>query len=355
MSSRNSNKVKNFIFFIAVAALFIGIVSCAVNEDTGDNDKSSNSTSTTSTISTTSTTLTTSTTSTTSTSSTTSTTIAPAIYVSTAGSDSNNGNPTMPVKTISKAVTMVSSSRNVIYIATGTYSELINIETTTPFTIKGGYNVSWVRANVNNKSTINGPNPTENKTGRITTIAGTKVTLENLDVKGVLYYNDAYGYLYAYGVVNNGNMAIDNCDIVAMESGSISDYAYGVYNNGSMLTINSGTITGAAGTASVGMSAYSIDNFGTLTINGGIITGGAGNASLNSRAYGVRNSNGIVTISNCSIYGKESTVTTNSGIIVLQRNGSAKFYQGTIGPATIENIKGDGTNIWNDNSFWDTP
>ncbi len=303
-------------------------LSLTIEGTTYDTTKVVNPTTTTSTSSTTSTTSTTTTT----TSTTTTTTIAKPsiIYVSTSGNDYSNGiDSTYPVKTITRAIALSKAKNNIIMVARGTYSELINITTTNQITIKGGYNTFWTRINVNDKSTINGADATAINTGRITTGAGSKVILENLDIKGAKYNN-----LFAYGVVANGDMTVDNCDIVGMESGTITNSAYGIYSysNNSKLTILSGTVTAAAGTASVSSGrAYGIFNAGTATISGGTITAVAGSASTDY-AYGVFNSGSTskLTILSGTITGVAASASVSSSAYGVFNSGTATISGSTI-------------------------
>jgi len=202
---------------------------------------------------------------------------------------------------------MVNSLKNTIYVAVGEYNELVNITSTIPITIKGGFNSSsWTRGN-DDKSIITGGNATADKTGRITTVANSKVTLENLDIKGAIIYY--YGNYYAYGIVNSGDLTIKNCDIIGVESGS-NYCAYGIYNNDNAsqkLTIQSGKVTGISGSASVS-SVYGIysSSAATITISGGVITGAADSATVNYSAYGIydsSNSNTKISISGGTITG----------------------------------------------------
>ncbi len=224
------------------------------------------------------------------------------IYVSTTGNDDNDGTPESPVKSLSMGVLISNAKKNTIYIAKGDYSDLANIATIYPLDIRGGYSASWTRDSSDDKSKIEGKDATANYIGTITAMAGSKIALENLDIKGAKYNNQN-----AFGIVYGGDLSMDNCDIVGVDSGTISGGAYGIYNSSSStsnLSISGATITGAAGTASVNIT-YAV-NGSNLTINSGTITGAKDNTTV-SWVYGASGSN----------------LTINSGAVITGAAGSA--------------------------------
>ncbi len=285
------------------------------------------------------------------------------IYVSTAGDDSNMGTQISPVKTISKAVSMAKAKNNVIYVAKETYSELINITSLYSTTIKGGYNSTWTRDDINDKSTINGDNATASNTGRITVRAG-ELVLENLDIRGAKYNNER-----AYGIYGTGTkLTINNCDIVGVESGVVTSDAYAIYIyplynmstmtiiSNSTITINNSMIVGASGTATawsahalmgngttiinsgtiVGAkdsttvsNASGFNGYGGCTINGGTIIGAADSATVDSSAYGF-DGNGDLIIKGGVIVGATDNTTVGSYSCGIYNSGTTTINSGTI-------------------------
>jgi len=292
----------------------------------------------------------TSSTSTTSSSTTTSTipdTSDSIIYVSNSdGLDTNDGGIDTPVKTISKAVSMINSSKYNVYVAMGTYNELVNITSSIPMAIKGGYNNNWERDNSNDKSLINGINPTTDNIGRITTRFGSKVTLENLNIKGTIYNN-------AYGIVNNGDLTIDNCDIVAIEESGNINYAYGIYNkdSSSKLSILSGTITGATDDTAIISSIYGVYG-GSIAIISGTIIGAVGNASVYD-AIGVESgySNSSITIISGTIIGAVGNVSANNAYGVYSWVGITMISGTIIGATNSASVHSNAYGFYSINSF----
>ena len=79
---------------------------------------------------------------------------------------------------------------------------------------------------------------------------------------------------------------------------------------------------------SIGGYTAKMSNAGTTTILGGTIVGAVGNSNIGSAVYGIYNYSNV-TLSNCYIYGGESTITTVSVISALMGSGTnAKFYYG---------------------------
>ncbi len=232
------------------------------------------------------------------------------IYVSTTGNDNSDGSMEQPLKSISKALTIVDSSKGAtIYVASGTYSDIVTITATVPITIKGGYNTSWIRSNKDDKSTIDGGEGKDHD-GHINTKEGSKVTLENLDIKGAIY--DSGVYKYAYGVKNSGDMTVDNCDIIMVESGTLLS-VFGFHNDAnSRLSIIGGTITGAAGDSEVTTNVCGIYNYyGTLIVSGAAIRGAVDNVTANSIS-GISNFSGTATIVDTTIVGTTDNTTVGS-------------------------------------------
>ncbi len=338
-------RFKKSCLLAIVSILIIFIAACASIDGSGTEGSGGNTTTTAQGSSTTSstidpgTTTSSSTTTTSSTTSSTTTTIFP-IYVSTAGNDSNSGSPAAPLKTISKALTMIDSSHDNIYLSSGAYNELVAITASVPVTIKGGFNGSWERDNTSDKSTIGGVlNATTSTTGRITVAAGSKLMLENLYIKGSIYNS------YAYGIYNSGDLTIDNCDISALD-GMAASSAYGVYNNGSASTLSflSGTIVGASGTVTV-VDAYGIKNYGTLLVVDGSITGCSNNITITTAAYGI-DSVKTATIRGGVITGaKNSNSIKKSQGIYISAFSTLSIFGGTIVGGDNITITTDGYGI----------
>ena len=276
------------------------------------------------------------------------------LYVSTTGDDKNEGSASKPLKTIQRAVNLANYSEDTIYVAKGTYNELVNIVSIIPMTIKGGYTISgsdWTRANINERSIITkkvgGDGALPDGTGRITISENSKVILENIDIKGGAissstddYVNPPKHYTEIYGIVNFGDLTIDNCDIVAMESGNIYNLTAsgnivgsnsGIRNNGGKLTILSGRMIGAAGNANVKWS-HGVTSFdGAVTIIDGTITGITENATAEEWADGfeiwgvtLNNTGGIIT-------GTTGNATAgSSGGIDIHNGGNINISGGTI-------------------------
>ncbi len=324
------------------------------------------------------------------------------IYVSTAGDDSNSGEAASPVKTISKAVTMLTSTRNHIYVAIGTYSEIVEIISDDPVVIKGGYNATtWERINTSDMSTIGGDDTlqiVDMAGGRVVALgsdpmlATAKLTLENLIIMGVRYTDSpSASYSDAIGVTCMGDLTVDNCHIVGLDSGTVSGVAAAIMgmnvtiNSGVItgitgdatadrtgaisavtLTINGGTMTGASGSATIDSYIFAVGANGIMEIRGGTIVGIAGSSVTLTDTpeptdlYGIR-ARGETTISNCKIYGKEYATPTISGTFdLLNRDNTtdAKFNRGTEGSAEIHDVYGDGVNYWTTPPagwMWDNP
>ena len=298
---------------------------------------------------------------------TTTTIVVEPIYVSTAGNDDNDGKSLTPVKTISKAITLVNNSeniiRNTIYIATGTYNELINITSTIPINIKGGYTISgsnWTRANSNDKSIITtkigGDGTLPDNTGRITISENSKAVLENINIKGGAVAGAFDGrdptihYTEIYGIVNNGDLTIDNCYIVAIESGNINTLTatdrvagtvYGLRNFGNSVIL-SGEIIGSAGNAETKNSS-AIFNVGTLTIKNGTLIGITNDATSSNWASGVESFGGTVTIIDGIITGVTGNSDSPSGAAGVNAHDNANII---IKGGTITALTGNANRNW---------
>ncbi len=213
------------------------------------------------------------------------------ICVSTTGLDTNAGDESNPLKTVTKALTKVTGDKNRILLVSGTYEELINISIVNPVIIKGGYNSSFTVQDVNSKSILKAPlaeNITVNQIGRVTAAATSNVTLDNLSIMGAIA--TVSGNKYAYGVFTKGNLTLDKCEVMALYDHTLVKETY--------------TICGASATK-------------TLTISNSSIYGAGNgvNTVTVTNAYGIRTMGGTTNISGSNIYGAtKANVVTAIGI-----------------------------------------
>ena len=240
------------------------------------------------------------------------TTFETTIYVN-SGSGNSQGTKSNPYRTIQEAVNTITPKKNTIYVTKSTYNERVNIINAIPITIKGGYNNSWTRTNPNDMTIINGNigAAASNKTGAITIGVDSKVTLENLNIKGSLYKNK-YSDQCACGIFSKGDLTIDNCDIVGIETATattiyddcgiyIDDES--IYYSNPKLVIRSGTIKGAAkGDINYTYGVCIFSKAATVTIENGTIIGATNNANVINEAHGICNyGSGNIVISNGTI------------------------------------------------------
>ncbi len=248
----------------------------------------------------------------------------PYIFVSTEGDDNNDGTITRPFKTINRAIGEVvttEGNKNIINVKSGVYKELINITTSIPITISGGYTSTFLYQDMYNKSIITERDDesasfrtSSLKNARIVTQSNSDVTLNNLRIEGARtglpdstpYHPDRCGVLIA------GKATIVDCDI------------YGAFFNERVELSNGGVYNYDAFIVNRAYGLY-IDYSGIVNIkNGSITVGSAAEVSLEamgSQFYGIYNNEGSVTIDGTSI----NTITTNISKITLT-SGSIRLY-----------------------------
>ncbi|MDP1552055.1 MAG: hypothetical protein Q8M06_03460, partial [Methanobacteriaceae archaeon] len=205
-------------------------------------------------------------------------------YVSTTGSDDNNGNETNPYLTIGKGITSVNPN-GTVNVADGTYYERLTISK----------NVNLVGQSQEN-TILDG-----NNTGRPITInTGVNVSISLFTIQnGRERGYDAYGG----GIYNIGNLTLNNCTVKNNKANPAgfygSSYGGGIYNTGNM-TINGSKVENNAGT---GYYAYGggINNWGTMIIEDSIIQNNSASSwSDEALGGGIYNEN-MLTIINSTI------------------------------------------------------
>ncbi len=284
-------------------------------------------------------------------STTTTINLASVIYVSTSGLDTNSGEITSPVKTISKAVGMVTTEKNVIFVESGTYEGVVNVDTTIPLLIKGGYDPIFSTQNLNNKSVLKGAadeplviNNYPAGAGRIATIANSKLTINGLDIYGVRYnhYVAEDSATSFAAIYSEGDLTLDNCEITGITEGVAGDSCgiYFVGENTSVDILNS-VIYGANGNANIGNS-HGIYGGGNETIicniKNSTIYGLSGNAKTDYANYGLFFCYGVLTVSNSTIYGSAGSAITSSSYGIMSSNATINICDDTKIYGASENV-----------------
>ncbi len=300
---------------------------------------------------------------------------ASSIYVSTAGSDSGAGTKLSPYSTIQKALDMVTTSKYNICVAMGTYSEAVEVISTIPTSIKGGFNSSWIRENSDDKSIIRrlpyiyfrGTN------GTLTMRRDTNLTLENLYIAGNLE-NTAKPLSMGVAVNYNCTLTLNGCDIVGKDGNGIVNEAWGVRVSSGTLIISNSRIVGAVGDLEVTGRAFALKAYDSVvTMRSGEIVAATdnvnvlGNTTPSYELSGIHPSaaiyseyNNVITIISGEIYGISSSAIAREKYAIYKcnedDNQKLKLYKGTpAGTIIIQNAKGVGTNLASSSTFWSTP
>ncbi|MDD4149847.1 MAG: hypothetical protein PHE33_07445, partial [Bacteroidales bacterium] len=230
------------------------------------------------------------------------------IYVSTSGNDNDPGSSDYPVKTLSKAMTLVSSSRNHIKMATGSYTESKRVNISTGLIIEGGFTVSGVNWTKSSNAATNITFSANTGTGG--TVSETASTTRHL-----------------IGIAANAktnwtlqDLNITTAAVTGQSSGGYGSSNYAVWINGSSnyniirCNFTSGAASaGSAGTAGANGAAGSAGGAGGGTGNQSGGAGGSGGAGSNSSIYSVAGTNGSNAIVNSGTYGIGGTTGGGGG------------------------------------------
>ncbi len=261
---------------------------------------------------------------------TTTTTINPLsiLYVSNNGLDSNSGEKDSPLKTIQKAIDIVTASKNAIFIEAGTYEESISITTTTPIVIKGSYNTAFDTQDLTNITTIikgaDNEVASTTKKGRLTIGTGTTVTLNGLSIYDAAYKDTVNTINHVYCLSNSGKLTIDNCILkgsTIMDDYYSSGSTVGIENKaGGELNILNSSVYGLEDVSNdypismIGDGLYGVYNDGILDISNSNVYG-AYTVGAYCTVSAVYNNLGTATITDSTIYGADTT--SGSGVAIL--------------------------------------
>ena len=221
-------------------------------------------------------------------------------YVSTTGSDSNNGSKTTPKRTITAALNVAQAGDKVL-VAQGTYSDHISISTGKQ--VYGGYSSDFSARNpAVYVTTIDGGG-----TGNVVTHGGT-AALPHRVIDGFVIQNGQYGF----NLTSNTDIPISDC-VVRNNRGSS---AAGIYAGGGNLTVLNCAITGNAGygilqqgsTSSIianntiSGNQYGIGGYGSSVISGNTIS-----SNVTTGMYG-----GGIDLNGPSLLIESNTITSNA-------------------------------------------
>ncbi len=180
-------------------------------------------------------------------------------YVSTTGSDVNNGSSSQPWATIEHAVNSVSNPASeiiVINVADGVY-DLSNNQ----IDINRGFTNLTILGQSTINSIVQSASDTSLSTSRVFKIyAGNTVTLKNMTIRNGRANADASGdgYTHGGGVFNLfGNLTIESCLVTENVSGTTgTGYGVGISNIRGTLIVSNSTIGHNSGPVSTTLSCY---------------------------------------------------------------------------------------------------
>jgi len=251
-------------------------------------------------------------------------------YVSTTGSDDNDGTETNPYLTIGKGITSVNPD-GTVNVDDGTYYEHLTISknvnlvgksqentildgsnTGQPLNINSGVNVSISLFTIQNGNAYGSAGGGINNAGNL--------TMSNSTISGNTG-NDRGG-----GIANYGTLTVSNSSI---NGNTVQYYGGGIYNYGTLI-LSGSTISGNT----VNSSGGGIMNIGTLTVFDSTING---NTAI--RGGGIYN-DGQVTIENCEIISNSASNTQGYA------HGGAIYNSGTLSIDNSKIQKNSATALW---------
>jgi hypothetical protein len=228
-------------------------------------------------------------------------------YVSTTGSDANDGSQLHPWATIEHAVSSVANPTSdimLINVANGIY-DLFNNQ----IDINRGFlNLTLLGQGAEN-TIVQSASDTALATRRVFKIyGGNTVKLKKMTIRNGRANNDGDGYTHGGGIFNlTGNLTIENCKVTENVSGITgTGYGVGICNVGGTLIVTNSTISNNRGIVS-----------STLPFYGGGIASIDGNASIFNSTISfntVPSAGGIAIISTSNNLDSSSFSITNSTI-----------------------------------------
>ncbi|HPQ20128.1 MAG TPA: NosD domain-containing protein, partial [bacterium] len=289
-------------------------------------------------------------------------------YVSTTGSDTYEGSETYPFRTITKAISRAAAG-DTIYIAAGTYSETITIDTDN-ITIIGADSAGA------NATIINPNNKTNSAYKAITATNRTGIVIKNLQIKtayyGIqfdtviysrienVYFTDIGSHISHYTIYLNysDSNTVTNCKFennsgreIYMYSAKYNTISYNTSINPGYSFVqltsfsNYNTIIGNYSSSAFYYGLYLGNSSSYNTIKENIIVNGRDDAfSALSFASGSNNNKVIgnkISNNNCKTY----------GTINLPQGSNNYFAQNTIDSNAGYAIKND--NAWNSNNVFE--
>jgi len=233
-------------------------------------------------------------------------------YVSTTGSDVNDGSSSHPWATIEHAVDSVSNPASesiVINVADGVY-DLSNNQ----IDINRGFTNLTILGQSTINTIVQSASDTSLSTSRVFKIyAGNTVTLKNMTIRNGRANNDGDGYTHGGGIFNLfGNLTIESC-IVAGNVSSLTGKGYGV----------------------------GISNIrGTLIVSNSTISHNRGPVSTTLPCYGggIASYNGTAIISNSTI--SYNTAPGGGGIAIISAEGDTLSSLFKITNSTVSENRG---------------